>query len=830
MALVLCGLCATTWGQAPVFAPAAVKEAPVIDGGFEDAAWEEQTWVSNFANPESGEPAAAQTLFRVVHDDSALYLAIFCEDPGEQAPRATLTAHDDTLWVDDCVELMIDPTNRRQTYAHIIVNPNGAVYDAWVTGAGASRDIDYESGAEAAGRLVEEGWQVELRVPFAGLRLSPAAGDTWAFNLCRGKKTAPAELSCWAPPKAVGFHHPESFGTLSPIRANLKEHFIAFATPVFSRPYFEEQDLVGTLDIPYLNGTGHAVRLRVRAAFTRAGGDEMVTEATPTLGEGQGTLKVPVTVGQPGPADLELTIWRTDPDRLVSRGRHEMELGHHPIDITFLRPAYRDTIYASLPCPEIVCNLKVNARPRDLEQCELRVTLNIGATELSVRRARNLSPEGEAIVAFASEIIPAGEYVVKAQALLGDSVLAEGERTLHKLRPQPSEIILDHDGHLLVNGRRFFPSGFMGAAPDPRLQQAGFNTIHTYTAWYTHRDGDLKTWLDEADSMGLKVVLYPYPGEVGFTGFRDRARITDEDLEDILRFVDQYKTHPAVLAWYLCDEPRGAQWRESIRRVYEALVSADPCHPCVALDNSPSTLLKLEGSADILWIDPYPGFQREGGPREPLSMVGRAVQEVREGLRSPRPVWVAPQAFSYAEWDEARKATERAPNLQEIRCMHYLALLSGAEGIIPFAWTYARRHPSTRNTYLESIGPEMAALSHYFLYGARVENCRGETPGKEGDIRVGVWEHEGEMCIVAVNARPEEVRARLRVPGLGRRRVKELGAKRFIETDHDALEETFAPYAVHIYSDERRLPGLLPLEQVLKHIENDEAAQARSQQ
>jgi len=283
------------------------------------------------------------------------------------------------------------------------------------------------------------------------------------------------------------------------------------------------------------------------------------------------------------------------------------------------------------------------------------------------------------------------------------------------------------------------------------------------------------------------------------------------------------------LAWYLCDEPRGAKWRESIRRVYEMLVQAEPCHPCVALDNGAATLLKLQRAADILWIDPYPGFARGGGPREPLGMVQQAVADVREGLSSHKPVWVAPQAFSYAEWDKAREATEREPNLVEIRCMNYLALLGGADGIIPFAWAYTQRHPATLNTYRENLGPEMTALMHYFLQGKRLEGCRGEGIGGEADVQVGAWTHEDNYCVIAVNRSDKPARARVRFPGLGNRRVKELSAKRFIETDGDAIEQSFEPYAVHVYSDEKRLPGLIPIDQVLQHIANDEASRAASQ-
>ena len=86
------------------------------------------------------------------------------------------------------------------------------------------------SGCEAAARIGDGDWRVELRIPFAGLRLSQSVSPDWAFNICREKKTKPAALSCWAPPMIAGFHHPELFGTITGLKANFRDHFIAFST------------------------------------------------------------------------------------------------------------------------------------------------------------------------------------------------------------------------------------------------------------------------------------------------------------------------------------------------------------------------------------------------------------------------------------------------------------------------------------------------------------------------------------------------------------------------------------------------------------------------
>ncbi len=800
------------------------KTAPAIDGALDDPCWREQTKVNNFRDPLTGEPAPTQTYFSVLYDDDALYFAITCPEPQMARLRADLQAHDDTLWSDDCVELFIDPANQRDSYAHLIVNPNGALYDAWVSHGGSDTDMDWESGAQAAAGKRDDAWQVELRVPFAGLRLPRDVKPDWAFNLCREKKTPPAELSCWSPPMAEGFQHPAAFGMLTGLKVNFRAQLVSIDTPQFRNPTFERRELTGSLVIPYVNWTGRDIAAQVTAVFTDLEGHKSQTDGNAVIRGGRGQMAIPVTIDKPGVAELQLDVSRRTPPKLLHRSRHAMDLSYQPVQITLLAPAYRDTIFATLPTQEIICRLRPNLTPAQTAGAELRVTFNAGATELAVRTVRRVSPTRDVEVAFSSEIVPAGDYLIKAQVLKQGKVIGEGEKAVRKVRPQPHEVVVDHEGQLRVDGRKFFPCGFMGAEPDPQLARAGFNTIHTYTAWYIHRDQDLTEWLDQAQKLGLKVVLPPYPGEVGFYGFRKKPAIGDTDIEDIVKFVDRYKAHPAVLAWYMCDEPRGALWRANLAKVYHAVAEADPYHPCVALDNGVSTLTKLRTAGDILWIDPYPGFTRGGPPRQPLTLVGQALQGLRAALPDRRPLWIAPQAFSYAEWDKSKAVREREPTLTEIRAMHYLSLLNGAGGIIPFAWAYAKRHPSTLQTYLELIGPEMSILMPALLEGKGVEHCRLVPLSPGADAQMGVWEHEGNLFLVLANRKPEEARIRVIIPGLDSRWLKVVAENRRVQAFGDTLDETLPPYGVRIYSDKKKLPAVLPLAQVEQRIKNDEAA------
>ena len=63
----------------------------------------------------------------------------------------------------------------------------------------------------------DEFWQVEVRVPFADLRLpAPKPGDNWRANFYRFNRTKglPVEELSWSPTRLPGFHQPSRFGFL----------------------------------------------------------------------------------------------------------------------------------------------------------------------------------------------------------------------------------------------------------------------------------------------------------------------------------------------------------------------------------------------------------------------------------------------------------------------------------------------------------------------------------------------------------------------------------------------------------------------------------------
>ena len=104
---------------------------------------------------------------RVAQGPDDLYVAFECHDEaGADAPQ-TATAHDDALWVDDCVEVFLDPGGKGERCHVFAVNATGTRAEA----LGPDRSWDgYWAARTERG---PDGWR-RIRIPFTSLGISAA--------------------------------------------------------------------------------------------------------------------------------------------------------------------------------------------------------------------------------------------------------------------------------------------------------------------------------------------------------------------------------------------------------------------------------------------------------------------------------------------------------------------------------------------------------------------------------------------------------------------------------------------------------------------------------
>lgn len=132
-------------------------------------------------------------------------------------------------------------------------------------------------------------------------------------------------------------------------------------------------------------------------------------------------------------------------------------------------------------------------------------------------------------------------------------------------------------------------------------------------------------------------------------------------------YMNTYKSLAPVLFWYAADEPWGA-W-DSIRAIYNNTMLADSNHPSMTTINNPSHTMEGATTCDVIACDPYPL------PNVSLRTVVDSTLTAIQGSYGLKPVWTILDAYN-----------GKMPNLDEMRCMAFLALCAGANGIGVYSW------------------------------------------------------------------------------------------------------------------------------------------------
>jgi hypothetical protein len=180
-----------------------------LDGRLNETAWQRAPTVSGFTISGSEELAGNQTSMAVARDEDALYVGVRCQEERMDGLKADVRGPDARVWHDDCVEVFVDANHDHRSFMQFAVNSIPARFD------GKSGADTWDSEWEAAADTDEDGWTVELRIPFASMEAEPPAeGAVWGLNVCRERlATGTRELHNWANVQG-NFHRPWLFGHL----------------------------------------------------------------------------------------------------------------------------------------------------------------------------------------------------------------------------------------------------------------------------------------------------------------------------------------------------------------------------------------------------------------------------------------------------------------------------------------------------------------------------------------------------------------------------------------------------------------------------------------
>lgn len=258
--LVALGLIPSTCFGAAEIQAVRAKTAAKIDGQLNDACWQTAQPITEFTKYRTKHPSDSKTFGYLAYDDSYIYIAMNCLDPDPGSIKASISGrHDERVLDDDCVEIMVDPGRTQERYFQFVVGAGGGTFDVARTRAGAGEDDDWQGSWESAAAVNDDGWSVELAIPYGALQIAVDSGSTWGMNFCRsGGK--PRQMMATA--KNGIFNDAAGFIVARGIEAQ----FAKFRFEVGAgetRFVLQEGKPFMMVALPVVNRTGEAVRVMI---------------------------------------------------------------------------------------------------------------------------------------------------------------------------------------------------------------------------------------------------------------------------------------------------------------------------------------------------------------------------------------------------------------------------------------------------------------------------------------------------------------------------------------------------------------------------------------
>src|SRR3954464_2320381 len=231
-----------------------IDSAVVIDGNLDEPVWRRAARLTGFSQyqPVDGRPAEEPTEVLTWYAPDAIYFGIKAREIHGNVVRAT-HANRDNIDSEDQVQILLDTDNSRQIAFLFGVNPYGVQQDgtrsaqfaggaggASATGGGfqtinpldGSVDLNPDYYFESKGKLVEGGYEVEMRIPFKSLRYQDANVQSWGIHVLRRVQHSGFQ-DTWAPAVRANSNFLAQSGSLDGLH-ELKRGLVLEATPTIT--------------------------------------------------------------------------------------------------------------------------------------------------------------------------------------------------------------------------------------------------------------------------------------------------------------------------------------------------------------------------------------------------------------------------------------------------------------------------------------------------------------------------------------------------------------------------------------------------------------------
>ncbi len=203
-----------------------IDVAPKIDGILDDVAWSKTPVITGFTEvrPIDNTPASRKTEVRILYDNVAIYVSAMLYDTSPDSILRELTQRDRSGNADE-FHVVFDTYNDKQTGFVFGVTAAGVQLDEFIG------SNNFSAIWESAVKINNEGWAVEMKIPYSAIRFPKTDIQNWGFIAQRKvRRTRGEDLWPYIP---LGINNPLPFAAklegISGINPPLRLSFTPYA-------------------------------------------------------------------------------------------------------------------------------------------------------------------------------------------------------------------------------------------------------------------------------------------------------------------------------------------------------------------------------------------------------------------------------------------------------------------------------------------------------------------------------------------------------------------------------------------------------------------------
>ena len=253
--------------------------APKIDGFLDDEVWKTADTAKDFTQfrPEMGikDTDSIKTMVKIAYDDKAIYFGAYLHDNPSKIMRQ-LTTRDD-FGQSDFFGIFINPNNDAQNDTEFFVFSSGTQADA-IANPSIGEDFSWNAVWESKVQMVDDGWLVEIKIPYRALRFSNENVQTWGLQFHRHFRRNRSQYT-WNPIDRtkgnMGLYHGE-LKPLENIESPTRLSFYPFISGLVNTFDGEtESDINFGLDVKYGITENFTLDATLVPDFSQAGFDNL---------------------------------------------------------------------------------------------------------------------------------------------------------------------------------------------------------------------------------------------------------------------------------------------------------------------------------------------------------------------------------------------------------------------------------------------------------------------------------------------------------------------------------------------------------------------------